>query len=86
MMWEIFGLKIINSLYLSEYIKKEKISDVEFTQIINQVLARLFDDIDVLKNCEKANFSEFGTRRSMSTPFQRLVNEILTESLPGQYA
>jgi nicotinic acid phosphoribosyltransferase len=82
MMWEIFVLKIINSLYLSEYIKKEKISDVEFTQIINEVLAQLFDDIDMLKNCPEANFSEFGTRRSMSTNFQRLVNEILTESLP----
>jgi len=45
MMWEIFGLKIVNALYISEYIKKENISDVEFTQIINQVLARLFDDI-----------------------------------------
>lgn len=45
MMWEIFALKIVNALYISEYIKKENISDVEFTQIINQVLARLFDDI-----------------------------------------
>ena len=85
MMWEIFGLKIVNSLYLSEYMKKETISDIEFTQIINQVLARLFDDIETLKNCPEANFSEFGTRRSMSTNFQRLVNDILAEKLPGQY-
>ena len=85
MMWEIFGLKIINSLYLSEYIKKEEITDVEFTQIINQVLGRLFEDIDILKDCPEANFSEFGTRRSMSTNFQRLINEILAEKLPGQY-
>jgi len=85
MMWEIFGLKIINSLYLSEYIKKEEITDVEFTQIINQVLGRLFEDIDILKSCGEANFSEFGTRRSMSTNFQRLINEILSEKLPGQY-
>lgn len=82
MMWEIFALKIINALYISEYIKKENISDVEFTQIINQVLARLFEDIKTLKTSPDATFSEFGTRRSMSTQFQRLINEILAESLP----
>ncbi len=85
MMWEIFALKIINALYISEYIKKENISDVEFTQIINQVLARLFEDIKTLKTSPDATFSEFGTRRSMSTQFQRLINEILAESLPWQY-
>ncbi len=85
MMWEIFALKIVNSLYLSEYIKKENITDVEFTQIINQVLARLFDDIETLTSSPEATFSEFGTRRSMSTEFQRLVNVILSEKLPEQY-
>lgn len=77
MMWEIFALKIVNSLYLSEYIKKEEISDAEFTHIINQVLTRLFDDIKILKSSPQATFSEFGTRRSMSTIFQRMINEIL---------
>lgn len=85
MMWEIFALKIVNSLYLSEYIKKEEISDAEFTHIINQVLTRLFDDIKILKSSPQATFSEFGTRRSMSTNFQRMINEILWENLPGQY-
>lgn len=82
MMWEIFALKIVNALYISEYIKKENISDVEFTNIINQVLSRLFDDITALKTAPEATFSEFGTRRSMSTDFQRMVNVILQESLP----
>ena len=86
MMWEIFGLKIVNTLYLSEYIKKEKISDIEFTQMMNQTLGRLFEDIKTLKTCPEARFSEFGTRRSMSTNYQRLINEILQEQLPEQYS
>lgn len=56
MMWEIFALKIVNSLYISEYIKKEEISDAEFTHIINQVLTRLFDDIKILKALLKQHF------------------------------
>ena len=85
MMWEILWLKIINTMYLSEYIKKENISDVEFTQMITSTLGRLFEDIKTLKSCPEAKFSEFGTRRAMSTEYQRLVNEILNKELPGQY-
>jgi len=85
MMWEIFGLKILNTLFQAEYIRKEKISDVEFTKMMNEVLARLFQDIATLKEIPEATFSEFGTRRSMSTQFQRMVNEILAAELPGQY-
>ncbi len=85
MMWEIFGLKIVNTLYLSEYLKKEEITDVEFTKMISEVLARLFEDIETFKQNPEVKFSEFWTRRSMSTQFQRMVNEILSEQLPGQY-
>ena len=85
MMWEIFGLKIINSLYLSEYIKKEKITDVEFTKMMNETLGRLFQDIETLQKNPKAKLSEFGTRRSQSTNYQRLVNTILADWLPEQY-
>ena len=31
------------------------------------------------------DFSEFWTRRSMSTDYQRMVNLILEAELPGQY-
>jgi len=85
MMWEIFGLKIVNTLYLSEYIKKERISDVEFTKMMNEVIFRLFSDIEKFKKTPEVNFSEFGTRRSLGTPFQRMVNTILASELPGQY-
>lgn len=82
MMWEIFGLKIVNTLYLSQYLKKEEVTDVEFTKMMNQTLARLFEDIETFKQTPEVNFSEFGTRRSMSTEFQRMVNGILEEQLP----
>lgn len=85
MMWEIFWLKIVNSLYLSEYLKREEITDVEFTKMMNKVLAKLFEDIEAFKQNPEVNFSEFWTRRSASTTYQRMVNAILSEQLPGQY-
>lgn len=85
MMWEIFGLKIVNTLYLSEYLKKEEITDVEFTKMMTEVLAKLFEDIETFKQNPEVNFSEFWTRRSASTTYQRMVNTILSEQLPGQY-
>ena len=85
MMWEIAGLKIINTLYNYNYIKKEKLSNVEFTRMMNQVTGRLFSDIDTLKQAPDAKVSEFGTRRSLSTDFQRMVNDILSQEIPDQY-
>jgi len=85
LMWEIFWLKIVNTLYLSEYLKKEEITDVEFTKMMNETLARLFEDIAVMQENPEVQFSEFGTRRSASTTYQRMVNEILAEELPWQY-
>lgn len=83
-LWEIFGLKIINTLYLYHYIKKEKLSNIEFTQIINEMLHRLFEDIKTFQNHPWVTFSEFGTRRSASTDIQRMVLQILEEALPNQ--
>jgi nicotinate phosphoribosyltransferase len=85
MMWEIFGLKIINTLYLYNYVKKEKITKNEFNQIIQTTLSKLFEDIKTFKSEPETKFAEFGTRRSMSTDFQKIVNNILQENLPGQY-
>jgi len=85
MMWEIFGLKIINTLYLYNYVKKENITKNEFNQIIQTTLWRLFKDIETFKSEPDTKFAEFGTRRSMSTDFQKIVNNILQEKLPNQY-
>lgn len=86
MMWEIIALKIVNALYISQYIKKEKLTDTQFTQMMNSVTGRLFDDIAILKETPQATFSEFGTRRAMSSVWQRDVNRILADMLPEQYA
>ncbi|USN54476.1 MAG: hypothetical protein H6765_08130 [Candidatus Peribacteria bacterium] len=84
MMWEIYGLKIINSLYQYYYIKQARLSNVEFTKLINESLFRLFQDIETFKQEPSLNFIEFGTRRSLSTDYQRLVLNILSEQLPDQ--
>jgi len=85
LMWEIFWLKIVNTLYLSQYIKKQEITDVEFTKMMNETLGRLFEDIAAMKENPEVKFSEFWTRRSASTTYQRMVNTILAEQLPWQY-
>lgn len=85
MMWEILGLKIINTLYIYHYIKKQKLTKVEFNQIINEMFSRLFQDVAKFQAEPSVKFSEFWTRRSMSTDWQRVVNEILNEKIPGQY-
>lgn len=84
MMWEIFWLKIINSLYMEHYTKKAKLSNVEFNQVINETLHRLYQDIKIFKENPDIHFSEFGTRRALSTDYQRIVFDILSESLPKQ--
>lgn len=84
MMREIYGLKIINSLYQYHYVKKAKLSNSGFHQIINTTIHRLYEDIATFKTAPKLKFMEFGTRRSLSTDFQRMVFEILTDSIPDQ--
>lgn len=83
-MWEILGLKIINTLYLYHYIKKVKLTPSEFNGIMTKVFGRLYDDIDIVKSHQNVTFSEFGTRRSASTDIHRMVLEILNSELPGQ--
>lgn len=83
-MWEIEGLKIINSSYLYNYIKKANLSNSEFTQIINTTLGRLYSDIDIFRQNSWVQFVEYWTRRSASTDFQRKVFEILRNEIPNQ--
>jgi nicotinic acid phosphoribosyltransferase len=85
MMWEILALKIFNSLYQYSYIKKEALSNVEFSRIMTEMIQRLFRDADHLNQAPDAIISEFGTRRAFSTDYQRMANEILDESLGTQY-
>lgn len=84
MMWEISGLKIINSSYLYNYIKKARLSNLEFSQIINTTLSRLYSDIDIFRQNPWVQFLEYWTRRSASTLFQKKVYEILRNEIPNQ--
>ncbi|MDP2396561.1 MAG: hypothetical protein Q8S84_06740 [bacterium] len=49
-MWEVLGLKIVNTLYLYHYTKKERITNVEFDEIINNTIRRLYEDVKIYKN------------------------------------
>lgn len=85
LMWEVLWLKIVNTLYLYHYVKKEKLSNVEFNEIITETLRRLYEDVKIYKQNPDITLSEFWTRRSASTDIQRMVNEILQDKLPWQY-
>ncbi len=82
MLWEIYGLKIINALYLKNYMLKDQLTSPKISQIINTTLERLYSDIEIFKQTPELRFSEFGTRRAMSSPFQQKVYEILRQEIP----
>gem|GEM_PF-1982479 len=84
MMREIYGLKIINSSYMYHYIRKANLNDTEFNKIVNESIHRLYQDIKTFKTEPELTFSEFGTRRSLSTDYHRMVFDILSAELPEQ--
>lgn len=85
MLWEIYALKIINSLYLYHYAKKAELSPIEWNGVMTRMYNRLYDNIENVRSDSRITFSEFGTRRAASTDIHRQVNTILGWSLPGQY-
>ena len=84
MLWEIYGLKIVNSLYLYHYAKKAKLSPSEWNGVMTRMFARLYDNTGKVKSDPRITFSEFGTRRAASTDIHRQVYEILQNELSGQ--
>lgn len=84
MLWEIYALKIVNSLYLYHYAKKAKLSPSEWNGVMTRMFARLYDNVEKVKSDPRITFSEFGTRRAASTDIHRQVYEILQNELPGQ--
>lgn len=84
MLWEIYGLKIVNSLYLYHYVKKAKLSPSEWNGVMTRMFARLYENTGKVKSDPRITFSEFGTRRAASTDIHRQVYEILQNELPGQ--
>lgn len=84
-LWEIYALKIVNSLYLYHYAKKVKLSPSEWNGVMTRMYGRLYDNVENVKSDPRITFSEFGTRRAASTDIHRQVNAILASELPGQY-
>lgn len=77
MLWEIYALKIINSLYLYHYAKKAELSPIEWNGVMTRMYNRLYDNIENVRSDSRITFSEFGTRRAASTDIHRQVNTIL---------
>ncbi len=77
MLWEIYALKIINSLYLYYYAKKAELSPIEWNGVMTRMYNRLYDNIENVRSDSRITFSEFGTRRAASTDIHRQVNAIL---------
>ncbi|GAB0174463.1 MAG: nicotinate phosphoribosyltransferase [Candidatus Altimarinota bacterium] len=84
-LWEIYALKIVNSLYLYYYAKKAKLSPSEWNGVMTRMYGRLYDNVASVRSDPRITFSEFGTRRAASTDIHRQVNAILSSDLPGQY-
>lgn len=82
MLWEIYGLKIINALYAKNYILKDNLFAPEISEIIGTTLDRLYSDIEIFKQTPELRFAEFGTRRALSAPFQEMVYSILRKEIP----
>ena len=77
MLWEIYALKIVNSLYLYHYAKKAELSPIEWNGVMTRMYNRLYDNIENVRSDSRITFSEFGTRRAASTDIHRQVNAIL---------
>lgn len=84
MLWEIYALKIVNSLYLYHYAKKAKLTPSEWNGVMTRMFARLYENVENIKSDPRITFSEFGTRRAASTDIHRQVYNILQNELPWQ--
>ncbi len=82
--WEIPALKIVNTLYLYHKMKKEKITESEFAQILTEMQHRLYQDIRTMREQPDMTFMEFGSRRAASTDYQRFVFEKISKLIPDQ--
>lgn len=84
MLWEIYGLKIVNSLYMYHYAKTTKITPVEWNTIMSRKNTRLYDDLMLVK-ASWASINDFSARRTTSTDIQRHDLIIARELLGPQF-
>lgn len=81
--WETIALSIINELYTRA--QMAGCSRGEQDAVYAEGVRRLMEKVGILKAHPEITFCDFGTRRRFSGAWQRYVNEILAEELPGQF-
>ncbi len=81
-LWETMILGVVNELY---YRSLERNSWNDLTEIFREGDKRLSKKIWLLKQHPGIKFSDFGTRRRFSGPWQRHVVETLAKELPSQF-
>jgi nicotinate phosphoribosyltransferase len=79
--WETIALSIINELYYRTLLRT--LSPFEREAIHATGIVRLQHKIAVLRSRPDISFSDFGTRRRFSGPWQHYVDEVLMAELNG---
>lgn len=86
--WETIGLPILTQLYFESLLKG--MTRLERDAVIAEGIRRLHEKVklvqhEVAKGRERFTIAEFATRRRAFRAWQRYVDEVLAESLPGHY-
>jgi len=81
-LWETLILSVVNELYYRTVLKQ---NGADIREVWKEGERRLLEKIAKIKGDPRVRFSDFGTRRRFSGPWQRHVVEILAEELPEQF-
>jgi len=80
--WETICLSIINELYYRNLMLQK--SRLAQDAIFATGVKNLLDKVKVLRKCPGLTFTDFGTRRRFSRPWQKYVVEMMMAELPQQ--
>ncbi|PIS16957.1 MAG: nicotinate phosphoribosyltransferase [Candidatus Portnoybacteria bacterium CG09_land_8_20_14_0_10_44_13] len=81
--WEIPALAIVNELYFRGLMKNK--SRFEKDHLRAEGIQRLSNKINLLHWCPNIIFTDFGTRRRFSRPWQDYVVRTMAQELPKQF-
>jgi len=82
-LWEIPVLHILAGLYFESQLAP--LSVFERQAVWAEGVRRLMEKVRILKRHPEVTFIDFGNRRRASLAWQRFVNEVLLNELPGQF-
>ena len=83
--WELFGLSIVNELYLRYAMRMGLFSEAERSRYLMTGFFRLLTKIGKLLEYPDLTFSDFGTRRRASRQWQDDVVYTMANQLPKQF-